>query len=142
MSESNRGVLFFAPRVLTIVFALFMSVFAPDVPGETKGVLQTLTALALHMMPALVVVGLLVLAWRWEWIGVIAFAGLAVSYIGVMWGRLPVGHLCHDLGSPDAHRRAVSSFVAATATRAEKRTPTGWRRLIVGQVLAAAVVLE
>jgi hypothetical protein len=40
-------------------------------------------------MPAFLVIVLLVLAWRWELIGVIAFAGLAITYIVVMWGRFP-----------------------------------------------------
>lgn len=89
MTKSNRGVLFWAPRILTILFALFMSVFALDVFAETKGFLQTLTALVLHLMPTFLVVVLLVLAWRWELVGVIAFAALAITYMVVMWGRFP-----------------------------------------------------
>lgn len=89
MTKSVRGVLFWAPRILTILFALFLSVFALDVFAETKGFLQTVTALVLHLMPTFLVVVLLMLAWRWELIGVIAFAGLAITYIVVMWGRFP-----------------------------------------------------
>ena len=87
MTQSARGVLFWAPRILTILFALFLSVFALDVFGETKGFLETLTALVLHLVPTFFVVVLLVFAWRRELIGVIAFAGLAVAYVVVMWGR-------------------------------------------------------
>jgi hypothetical protein len=89
MTKSVRAKLFWAPRILTILFALFLSVFALDVFAETNGFLQTLTALVLHLMPTFLVVVLLVLAWRWELIGVIAFAGLAITYIVVMWGRFP-----------------------------------------------------
>lgn len=87
MTKSARGVLFWAPRILTILFALFLSLFALDVFAETQGFLETLTALVLHLIPAFLVVVLLVLAWRWELIGVIAFAGLAIAYPVVMWGR-------------------------------------------------------
>ena len=87
MTKSARGVLFWAPRILTILFALFLSVFALDVFAETKGFLETLTALVLHLIPAFLVVVLLVLAWRRGLIGVIAFAGLAITYVVVMWGR-------------------------------------------------------
>lgn len=87
MTKSARGVLFWAPRILTILFALFLSVFALDVFAETKGFLETLTALALHLVPTFLVVVLLVFAWRRELIGVIAFAGLAIAYVVVMWGR-------------------------------------------------------
>jgi len=89
MSKSARSVFFWAPRILTILFALFLSVFALDVFAETTGFLQTLTALVLHLMPTFLVVVLLVLAWRWELTGVIAFVGLAITYIVVMWGRFP-----------------------------------------------------
>lgn len=87
MTKSSRSVLFWAPRILTILFALFLSVFALDVFEETKGILETLTALVLHLVPTFLVVVLLVFAWRRELIGVIAFAGLAVAYVVVMWER-------------------------------------------------------
>ncbi len=87
MTESARGVLFWAPRILTILIALFSSVFALDVFGETKGFLQTVTALLLHLIPTFLVVVLLVLAWRWELVGVIAFAGSGILYTVAMLGR-------------------------------------------------------
>jgi len=87
MTQSARGVLFWAPRMLTILFALFLSVFALDVFSETKGFLETLTALVLHLVPTFLVIVLLVFAWRRELIGVIAFAGMAVAYVVVMWER-------------------------------------------------------
>ena len=87
MTKSARGVLFWAPRILTILFALFLSMFALDAFAETSGFVETLTGLVLHLIPTFLVVVLLVLAWRWESIGVIAFAGLAITYVVVMWGR-------------------------------------------------------
>jgi hypothetical protein len=90
MASSSSGPLFWAPRILTILFALFLSVFALDVFTETKGPFQTLAALVMHLIPTLLVVVLLVLAWRWELIGVVAFAALAITYIVVMWRRFPL----------------------------------------------------
>jgi hypothetical protein len=87
MTKSDRGVWFWAPRILTILFALFLSVFALDVFEGKKAFLETLAALALHLIPTFLVVVLLVLAWRWELIGVVAFAGLAIAYVGLLWGR-------------------------------------------------------
>jgi len=89
MKKPGRGVWFWAPRILTILFALFSSVFALDVFEEKKAFLETLAALALHLIPTFLVVVLLVLAWRWELIGVVAFAGLAIAYVGLLWGRFP-----------------------------------------------------
>ncbi len=89
MKKPGRGVWFWAPRILTILFALFSSVFALDVFGEKKAFLETLAALVLHLIPTFLVVVLLVLAWRWELIGVVVFAGLAIAYVGLLWGRFP-----------------------------------------------------
>ena len=89
MTTTGKGVFFWAPRLLTILFALYLSVFALDVFAEAKGFVQTLTDLILHLMPTFLVVVLLAFAWRWDLIGVIAFAGLAIAYIVVMWGRFP-----------------------------------------------------
>jgi len=87
MTKSAGGTLLWAPRILTILFALFLSLFALDVFSETKGFLDTFTALVLHLVPTFLLVVLLVFAWRRELIGVIAFAGLAVAYVVVMWER-------------------------------------------------------
>jgi len=89
MKKPGRGVWFWAPRILTILFALFSSVFALDVFGQKKAFLETLAALVLHLVPTFLVVVLLVLAWRWELIGVVVFAGLAIAYVGLLWGRFP-----------------------------------------------------
>lgn len=89
MATTGKGMLLWAPRLLTILFALFLGVFALDVFAEPAGVLETLTALVLHLMPTFLVLTLLAFAWRWEVIGVIAFAGLAIAYVVLMWGRFP-----------------------------------------------------
>ncbi len=87
MTKATGGAVFWAPRILTILFALFLSLFALDVFAEAHGDLETLAALVLHLVPAFLVVILLVLAWRWDLVGVIAFAGLAVTCPIVMRGR-------------------------------------------------------
>lgn len=89
MSESDRKLLFWAPRVLTILFAVFLGLFALDVFVENTGLVQKLTALVMHLAPTLLILALLALAWRWEWIGTIAFSALAIGYVVVMWGRFP-----------------------------------------------------
>lgn len=89
MSRSAGGMLFWAPRVLTLLFALFLSLFAIDVFSEAGSLTEILVGLASHLVPTFIVVAVLVLAWRWEWVGAIAFAGLAVAYVVVMWGRFP-----------------------------------------------------
>ncbi len=90
MTEAARRTLFWAPRILTIIFAAFLSVFALDVFDESRGLAQTAAALLLHLTPTFFIFLVLALAWRREWIATIAFAALGVLYIGWAWGRFPL----------------------------------------------------
>jgi hypothetical protein len=81
MSVYSRRILFWAPRALGIAFALFMGMFATDVFNEGYGFWDTLLAFAIHLVPAAVVAVVLVLAWRWEWIGAVLFAAAGTLYL-------------------------------------------------------------
>lgn len=87
MNRTTKQVLFWAPRVLCILFAIFLSLFALDVFGEGYGFWETILALLIHLVPVYLVVIALVIAWRWEWVGAILFAGLALSYVFLVWGQ-------------------------------------------------------
>ncbi len=87
---STKGTLFWAPRVLTILFACFISIFALDVFSGTRGLAETIIALLIHLIPTALVIVLLILAWRWELLGTFAFTALAVAYVVMTWGRFPV----------------------------------------------------
>ena len=54
--------------------------FALDVFEEGKGPVQILTELALHLVPAMVLVVALVFAWRRSWVGALMFGVAALGY--------------------------------------------------------------
>ena len=87
MQRSVKRVLFWTPRVLCILFALFLSLFAMDVFGEGYGFWETILALLIHLVPVYIVLIVLVIAWRWEWVGAILFIAFAVFYLVWSWGR-------------------------------------------------------
>ncbi len=80
MSRLGSRLIYWTPRVLCILFALFISMFALDVFGEGRGFWETLAALGMHMIPTAVIVLVTILAWRWEWIGTLAFFTTGVLY--------------------------------------------------------------
>jgi hypothetical protein len=82
MSRFSKGMLFWSPRVLSIVFIAFLSLFALDVFDEHLGLWKTLLALTIHLIPSFVLVALLILAWRWEWIGAAGYGAAALLYVG------------------------------------------------------------
>ena len=81
MSATTKRVLFWTPRALCILFAMFISTFALDVFRDSEGLLVTSIALLMHLVPTLLIIGVLLIAWRQEWIGAIAFGGLAWIYL-------------------------------------------------------------
>jgi len=80
MNITTKRWLFWSPRILGILFALFISMFALDVFGEGYGFPEVIVAFVMHMVPTALVVVALALAWRWEWIGTALFAGLGIFY--------------------------------------------------------------
>ena len=87
MNTSTKRVLFWTPRVLCILFAMFLSLFALDVFSEGHGFWETILALLIHLVPVYIVVIALVIAWRWEWVGAILFIPLALFYLVWSWGQ-------------------------------------------------------
>jgi hypothetical protein len=80
MNRIERRLLFWPPRILCIGFAVFLSLFALDVFNETHGFGQTALALLIHLVPTAIVVAVLIVAWRWEWIGAALFTAAAAFY--------------------------------------------------------------
>jgi len=89
MSTIIKRVLFWTPRILCILFAMFLSLFSLDVFGEGLGFWETILALLIHLVPVYIVIIILVIAWRWEWVGAILFNALAVFYVVWAWGKFP-----------------------------------------------------
>lgn len=89
MRRSTKQFLFWSPRVLCILFAVFVSLFALDVFGEGRTLGETVLALLIHLVPTYLVVIALLLAWRWEWIGGVLFIALGVFYLIWTRGRFP-----------------------------------------------------
>ena len=81
MSSFSKRWLFWAPRVLSILFIVFLSLFALDVFDGQHGFWQTALAFIMHLIPVFVLIAVLILAWRWEWIGAALYAAAGLVYI-------------------------------------------------------------
>lgn len=79
--------LYWAPRALCIAFAVFISLFALDVFNEGKGLWGTVLALLMHLVPTFLIIILLLVSWRREWIAGILFLLMAVLYIVWAWHK-------------------------------------------------------
>ena len=87
MNAALGKFLFWSPRLLCLLFAAFISIFALDVFSDNLSFWQTVQTLAIHLIPSFVLLVVLVLAWRWEWIGATAFAAAGLLYIAWVVAR-------------------------------------------------------
>jgi hypothetical protein len=87
MKRPVKQLLFWLPRVLTILFALFLSVFALDVFDEGYEFWGTVVALFMHLIPTWIVLVVLAVSWRWEWVGAVLFVALGLLYAYFALGR-------------------------------------------------------
>ncbi|MBM3328534.1 MAG: hypothetical protein FJY67_03550 [Calditrichaeota bacterium] len=81
MNRTIGQTLFWAPRILTIAFALFLALFALDATQETSGLWEGIGATLIHLLPTSTILLILVAAWRWEWIGALLYVAAGVAYI-------------------------------------------------------------
>ncbi len=81
MTPFVRGTLFWLPRVLTIGFILFISMFALDVFEEGLGFWRTIGALFMHLIPTWVLVVMLAVAWKREWVATVVLTALGALFL-------------------------------------------------------------
>lgn len=87
MSNNMKQILFWTPRLLSALFAVFLSLFALDVFDAGYSLGETMLALLIHLIPTIMVLLILALSWRWEWVGGILFPVLGVLYLVVAQGQ-------------------------------------------------------
>lgn len=80
--------LFWAPRILAILIAAFVGLFALDVFSEGYSFWEALVGFVIHLAPTWLILGALLLAWRWERLGGVVFIALGVFFLlwfGLEW---------------------------------------------------------
>lgn len=77
----TKSFIFWIPRVLTILFALFLGLFASDVFSEGLGFWDTAVALLMHLVPSFAVLLFLAIAWKWELVGAVVYALFGLLYV-------------------------------------------------------------
>lgn len=90
MKRSLKRILIWSPRILGILFALFISLFALDVFGEGVSIGEAIVAFLIHLTPVYFLALGVALGWRWAWVGAAIFLGFAVVYVMMSWGAFPI----------------------------------------------------
>jgi hypothetical protein len=88
MTTTSDWLLLWSPRVLGILVSLFIGMFALDAFSQGKALLAALPDAIVHLIPALVLLAVVLASFQRQWIGAVAFIGLAVVYAVSVKGRL------------------------------------------------------
>jgi hypothetical protein len=67
------------PRILCILAILFISLFAADAFGSEETIWQQLSDFLKHLIPSFILIALLIVAWKWEYIGGIIFIVISLG---------------------------------------------------------------
>ena len=73
--------IYWLPRILGILFALFISIFALDAFGEGIPFTEAVVGFLIHLIPTYIVIAVLLIAWKWEWVGGTLFVFAGFFYI-------------------------------------------------------------
>ena len=76
--------LFWSPRIISIIFILFLAMFSLDIFGNGYGFWETIIGLLMHNIPVFILTVFLIVAWRLEWVGAVGFFLSGVLYIIIM----------------------------------------------------------
>lgn len=76
-----KKIIYWLPRILSIIFILFLSIFAFDVFDTGLGFWGTLFALFMHLIPNFILIIILIISWKHELVGGIAFILGGILYL-------------------------------------------------------------
>jgi hypothetical protein len=75
----KNKVLYWTPRILSIISILFMMMFSIDVFSENVPLSRQLLGFLIHNIPAFVLIAVLIIAWKWEITGGVIFIVITIT---------------------------------------------------------------
>ncbi len=81
MKKRVNKFIYWTPRILSIILIIFLSLFSLDVFEEGSNLFETILALFIHNLPSLILLLVLIISWRYEIVGGIAFILAGLAYI-------------------------------------------------------------
>ncbi len=88
MAKVNKFI-FWTPRILSILFILFLAVFSLDVFGNGYGFWETVLAFFMHNLPSIILAVLIWISWKKEIVGAVTFFSAGILYIVSLLMRPP-----------------------------------------------------
>ena len=82
MRKKINKFIFYTPRILSIIFILFLTMFSLDIFDGTSGFWNIALGLFMHNIPSIILLIILFISWKHEIVGGIAFILAGLVYLG------------------------------------------------------------
>jgi hypothetical protein len=99
------------PRIICILSILLISLFAADAFNPNETIWQQLGDFLGHLIPSIVLTSLLIVAWRWEFIG-----GITFIIIGILFSLFVFSHNYNKMNYSIANSLGTSLITAIPFT--------------------------
>lgn len=77
----KKDFIFWAPRIMAIIFIAFLALFSLDVFGQGYGFWEIVLGLLVHNIPSFILAFILWLSWKREIVGAVAFFAAGALYL-------------------------------------------------------------
>jgi hypothetical protein len=81
MNKYLKFFIYYSPRILSLIMFLFLVLFSLDVFEIATTFNELLLGLFIHNIPAIILLMLSIIAWKYDLVGMITFYGAALAYI-------------------------------------------------------------
>ena len=81
MKKKLNKYVFWIPRILSTMFILFLMLFSLDVFDMKLNLWQTILGLFIHNIPAFILLAVLIISWKYEIVGGVAFILAGFLYL-------------------------------------------------------------
>lgn len=81
MEKKVNKFIYWTPRILSIIFILFLALFSLDIFELKLGFWGTLLGLFMHNLPSLLLLAVLIISWKYEIVGGIVYLLAGLLYI-------------------------------------------------------------
>jgi len=84
MEKKINKFLYWTPRIASIIFILFLAMFSLDIFDANYGFWGTVIGLFMHNIPVFILLIILIISWKHEIVGGIAFILAGILYIAII----------------------------------------------------------
>ncbi len=89
MDKKINKFIYWTPRIASIIFLLFLAMFSLDIFDANYDFWGTVVGLFMHNIPVFILLIILIISWKYEIVGGIAFILAGLLYIGLLAMKQP-----------------------------------------------------